>query len=286
MKKARLLLDTKSNLGEGSWYDWREDKLIWLDVFRGLVHKTDPKTYADEVFEVPGIITTIVPDENGGYIASMKDGIYHLDGKFRQVGRAAAPEVDYEDLRYNDGKCDPQGRFWVGTMAWDERPGVGALYCTDGKECRRVFSGTDISNGIAWNAEKGIMYYTDSVKGNIYAYDYAPDGTVTNQRVFYHTPVGITDGMTIDETGDIWSAIWGAGKVVRLDGITGEVKDEIFVDAPHTASVAIGRGVLYITTARHLLSEEKVNQYPLSGGLFGIEVDVSGIEQNRYHPAP
>ena len=88
MKKARLLLNTKSNLGEGSWFDWRTNELIWLDVFCGLVHKTDVKTMENKTWEVPGIITTIVPDDCGGYAAAMKDGVYALDGNFRAGGKA------------------------------------------------------------------------------------------------------------------------------------------------------------------------------------------------------
>ena len=153
-------------------------------------------------------------------------------------------------------------------MAWDETPGMGSLYCMDGKRWRRVFGETDVSNGIVWNRAGNMMYYTDSRRGNIYAYDFSPDGYVSGERILYHTDIGITDGMTIDENDNIWSAIWGGGKVVCIDHLTGEVREEIFVDAPHAASVAIGRGVLYITTARHLMSGEKLKEFPLSRRAF------------------
>ena len=180
-------------------------------------------------------------------------------------------------MRMNDGACDAQGRFWAGTIAYDESPGAGTLYRLelDGS-CTTVLSGLTISNGIGWSPDGATMFLADSGTSRVDAFDFdASSGDISRRRtiVAIQEPGVAPDGLTVDEDGGIWVALWGGGAVRRYrpDGALLTVVP-LPVDRP-TSCVFGGpdRSTLFVTTARQGLDDEALSRQPHAGRVFRIE---------------
>jgi sugar lactone lactonase YvrE len=203
-------------------------------------------------------------------------GFLHVDedGSFHEL---AQPEAGRSDVRMNDGICDPQGRFWAGTMAYDESPGAGSLYRLelDGS-CTTVLTGLTISNGMGWSPDGTTMYLADSGTSLIQAFDFdATSGDLSRARTLVHIdePGVAPDGLTVDEDGGIWVALWG-GAAVRRYGPDGKVLTTVSFPVDLPTSCAFGgqkRSTLYVTTARHGLDERALARQPLAGHVFRVE---------------
>jgi sugar lactone lactonase YvrE len=280
---AELVLDMKSMLGEGSIWHPIEQKLYWVDIEGKLLHIYDPTTGRNRELTVGSRIGTVVPIDNGGALVALQNGIHKIDTKTGKLSFILAPFTD-SSLRFNDGKCDPSGRFWVGTMALDSRRKGGVLYRFDSdKSIRVMLDSVTISNGIVWTADKKTMYYNDTPTLTVQAFDYDDKtGAISNRRVVITIPrgQGAPDGMTIDEEGKLWIALWGSGTVGRYDPLTGQRLQTIKVPALNVSSCAFGGknlDTLYITTARAWVNSEKLKEFPLSGGLFAVMPGVRGV---------
>jgi len=278
--KAEVLIPYRSRLGEGAYYDDRRNIILWLDIFGCEVHELDLASGQDVCHKVEKPVTTIVPAESG-FVAGMIDGIYRLDAAFRIVRRLPSPDLDYAHFRCNDGKCGPDGRFWIGLMAVTGQEGQGALYAVNDAVCKMAWTGFNIPNGIVWNAKKDKVYYTDSLGGRIYAFDYR-DGKISGKRVIFHTDAGLPDGMTIDAEDKIWAAVWGSGCVYRIDPESGRILETVETEAPQVSSVAIARRRLYITSATEGMDEAQIARHPLSGSVFAAAINVDGAPSYRY----
>lgn len=277
---ADVLLKTKSILGEGAWYDAQRDVLLWLDIFGCEIHEYDTHAGIDRCHKVEKPVTTIVPAAKG-YVVGMIDGVGFIDSEFKNLRRIVSPEYDYTHYRCNDGKCGPDGRFWIGVMEREGKKGMGGYYVVDGKTCQLVLDHLDVPNGIVWNRKQDQMYYTDTVSGRIYAMDYH-DGKVSNQRTIFTARDGMPDGMAIDENDNLWVAVWGSGCVYHINPVNGTVLGKIRTSAPQVSSVAIGNGRVYITSATLSMSEDHLKKHPDSGAVFVADVAVKGIEAFRY----
>ena len=280
---AELVLDTKSMLGEGSLWHPKEKKLYWVDIEGKILHVYDPATGKDKELPVGSRIGTVVPVKNGGVIVALQNGIHKIDTKTGKLTFIIAPFTD-TGLRFNDGKCDPSGRFWVGTLALDSRRRGAVLYRMDAdKSIRVMLDSVSISNGIVWTKDKKTMYYNDTPTGTVQAFDYDDrNGAISNRRVVIRIPRGGggPDGMTIDAEDKLWVALWGSGTVCRFDPVTGEKLQTIKVPAPNVSSCAFGGEnleTLYITTARAWVNADKLKEFPLSGGLFSVKPGVRGV---------
>jgi sugar lactone lactonase YvrE len=200
----------------------------------------------------------------------------HVDegGSVREL---AQPDAGRTDVRMNDGACDAAGRFWAGTMAYDESPGAGALHRLelDGS-CTTVLTGLTISNGIGWSPDGATMFLADSGTRRVDAFDFEPDsGDITRRRtiVAIDEPGVAPDGLTVDEDGCLWVALWGGGAVRRYapDG-TPLTTLPFPVDRP--TSCAFGgpdRSTLFVTTARDGLDDEALSRQPDAGRVFRVE---------------
>jgi sugar lactone lactonase YvrE len=286
---VELVLDAKARLGEGALWHPTEKKLYWVDIEGKALHIYDPATKKDTQFETGERIGTVVPVKGGGALVALQNGIHKIDTKTGKLTLLTNPLPDAQ-LRFNDGKCDPAGRFWVGSLALDSRKKGAALYRMDkDQRVQQVLDSVSISNGIVWSADRKTMYYVDTPTMSVQAFDYDDEtGVISNGSIAFHIPEsagGAPDGMTIDAEGKLWIALWGAGAVTRWDPATGEMLQRIEVPAPQTTSVAFGGenlDVLYITSAREWLSPEQLAKYPLSGGLFSIKPGVRGMPAEFY----
>jgi sugar lactone lactonase YvrE len=279
-----------SQLGEGIiWHPVRQ-VWYWVDITGQQLHRYDPVTRQTVSIMLESMIGTVVP-ATGQFqvLVAMETGIYGMDEKamFRKV--SDYPLGEHQDNRFNDGKCDPAGRFWMGTMNKQVQKAAGNLYVFDGRSLMRKEHGVTISNGLAWSNDRSTMYYTDTYEYAIYAYDFdLESGEIGNRRVAIQVPEkeGAPDGMTIDEEGMLWVAHWGGGAVIRWNPLTGEVVQKIELPAPHITSCAFGgvdHQTLFITSAREGLSTAELENYPLSGSLFRVHTDCKGAAVNLFN---
>ena len=285
---AKLELDAKAQLGEGALWHPTARKLFWVDIEGKSLHLYNPESGEDKVLDVGARIGTVVPVQDGGALVALQHGIYHINTQTGKLSFLTNP-IKLEDIRFNDGKCDPAGRFWVGTMALDKRTGGADLYMLelDGKVYHKLGNLT-ISNGIVWSLDKKSMYFTDTPTQQVKAFDYdVASGEISNERVIIEIPEeeGAPDGMTLDAEGNLWVALHGAGTVAKYNPNTGELLQKVKVPAKKTTSCAFGGknlDTLYITTAREDLNEEQLKEYPVSGGLFSVKPGVRGLPTAFY----
>jgi sugar lactone lactonase YvrE len=285
----KLVWDAKAELGEGPCWDHRSGRLIWVDVLAGRIHFYDPAGGDSRTIRLDRKVGAVVPRLQGGLVLALDNGFHTLDLQTEQLTPLADPESDLPGNRFNDGKCDPAGRFWAGTMDMKEESASGSLYCLNvsGPPVKAA-SNVTVSNGMDWSLDLHTMYYIDSPTRRVMAYDYDLNiGCISRPRVAVEIPEGegFPDGMTIDAEGMLWIAQWGGWQVGRYDPATGAKLGSIPVPAAHTTSCAFGGDhldELYITTARIGLNEEESAQQPHAGGLFRIKPGVKGRAGNFY----
>ena len=278
-----LEIDAKAQLGEGALWHPTENKLYWVNIEGRTLHIYDPVTKENQSLWVKERVGTVVPVKSGGALVALQNGIHFINTQTGRLQFIVNPLTN-NNIRFNDGKCDPSGRFWVGSMHLRFTEGSASLYRMDtNKTVHKILDGVTVSNGIAWTKDKKTMYYVDSHLRRIDAFDYSDaDGAITNRRVVVtiQDGGGSPDGIALDAEGKIWAALWGANAVGKFDPETGELLQKIEVPAPNVSSCAFGGkelDTLYITTARGELSEAQLAAYPLSAGLFSIKPGVKGV---------
>ena len=274
MSDPRPLLELRCELGEGPFWDARTGRLHWVDILGCRLHGCREDGSDLRSLAVQSHLGAAAPWP-GGFIAATRDalGLLEPSGAFRPLPQSPrlAPT-----LRFNDGKCDPAGRFWVGTMAYDGAPGAGALYRVepDGAVAQ-VLDGVTISNGLAWDLAKGRMYYIDTATRRLDAFDWdAATGGIRNRRCVAAFPEagGWPDGMTLDRQGRAWIAFWDGWKVLCLDPNSGATVAELQLPVQRPTSCAFGPGghTLFITSARTGLAPADLARQPAAGAVFQV----------------
>jgi sugar lactone lactonase YvrE len=278
-----------AKLGEGAVWHPEKEALLWVDIPAGKIFMYKPEEGIIQDITLESMVGTVVP-ASGRYfaVAAQETGIFGLSEDGTKDLIAGFPPNALPNVRFNDGKCDPMGRLWVGTMHNEIKDGAANLYMLQEDSLLIKESGVTISNGIVWDTNKNLMYYIDTSTQKVMAYDYdSATGEITNKRVAVEIPLeqGSPDGMSIDAEGKLWIAHWGGNGVYRWDPETGELMEKIEVPAPNVTSCAFGGPdltTLYITTAREGLSEEQLAEYPLSGSLFVTETNVKGTPAHLF----
>ncbi len=260
-----LVIDSQSELGEGAIWDYKTGELLWIDITGKILNFYNPKTDFNKAMFTGQMIGTVVPEESGQVLVALQHGIYQLDPQTGSKKLIVDPEKDIPNNRFNDGKCDPAGRFWAGTMDLDIKTGAAALYRLDpDSTIHKMIDSVSISNGIVWSLDSKKMYYIDSPTQKVMAYDYNNEtGEISNPTVAVDIPVetGLPDGMTIDADGNLWVALYGGAAVGCWNPNTGKLLRKINVPAKNVTSCAFGDddlGTLYITTARQETSDEEL----------------------------
>ncbi len=275
-----LVVDFKSFLGEGPVWDARIGCVAWVDILAGRLHLT-ARDGATRTIQLPSPVGCLVPRASGGWVAALADGFWAVadDGA---TSLLADVQGDHPDLRFNDGKCDPQGRFWAGTMALDHRAGAGALYRLDpDRSVHRMVEDVAISNGLDWSLDGRTMYYVDTPTRRIDRFDFDPaSGAIAGRRPFVSIDPadGSPDGLTVDAEGGIWLALWDGSRIRRYLP-DGTIEREVRLPVSEVTCPAFGGpdlDELYITTAWELLSEEQHAREPLAGGLFRVRPGIRG----------
>jgi sugar lactone lactonase YvrE len=289
LNKAILEYEIKSKLGEGAFWNHRTHEFYWVDIEGKSLHIYNPKTKTNKSFPTPSRIGTVVPKNSSEAIIALADGVYIMNTESGNISLLSDIENDKTQNRFNDGKCDPSGRLWVGSMAFNQEKYSGSLYMIDesGKTELKIDSVT-ISNGIVWTSNHKTMYYIDTPTAKIRAFDFDNNtGSISNERVVIEVneSLGFPDGMAIDEENMLWVAMWNGNAVVRFDPNTGEIISKIEVPAHNVTSCAFGGKLLdtlYITTASIDMTPEEHEKYPLAGSLFKVVPGVKGVKSSFF----
>jgi sugar lactone lactonase YvrE len=277
-----------SELGEGPV--WLEDRgeLAFVDIQRGLVELLAVATGHVRTIPLGEMVGSIAPARSGNLVAAVATGFVLVDLESGLVRRLATLERADPTIRMNDGKADPWGRFWAGTMGLDKRPGAGTLYCLEPDLTVRVaLDQVTISNGLDWSADRQTMFYVDTPTQRVDRFDLGASGLeLSDRRPFASLDPGQggPDGLTLDASGGLWLALWGGFGLVGY-GPSGEVEARIAVPASHVTSCAFGGpdlGDLYITTAYAELSDAERAAQPLAGRLFRCRPGPLGRLANRF----
>ncbi|MDH2333469.1 SMP-30/gluconolactonase/LRE family protein [Paenibacillus polymyxa] len=276
---ANIVIDAKAKLGEGPSWDQRFQRLFWVDIEGFQLHIYDPSTCTDRTIEVGEHIGAVVPYLKNKVIVALISGLYCLDIETGAKVLIHDPEEGKLGNRFNDGKCDPTGRFLAGTMSLNGEHAQGALYSLSTKgNVSLLVDKASISNGLAWSADHRTMYYIDTPTLEVVSFDYdVAQGTIRNKQLVARLDEseGYPDGMTIDAEGMLWVARWGGKRVSRIHPAHGEVIAEVSLPVNCVTSCAFGGehlDELYITTAQ---DNDSANQ-PLAGGLFMVKTGVRG----------
>jgi sugar lactone lactonase YvrE len=277
-----------SELGESPvWLDDRAE-LAWVDIQRGLIELLMVATGRVRTIPVGEMIGSIAPTQSGNLVAAVATGFVLVDLGTGRVRRLATLVRADPTIRMNDGKADPWGRFWAGTMAIDKRPAAGTLYCLEPDLRLSVaLDRVTISNGLDWTADRRTMFYVDTPTQRVDRFDLEADGLgLRNRRTFVTRALadGAPDGLTLDAAGGLWLALWG-GFAVTGYGPSGEVETRIALPASHVTSCTFGGadlGDLYITTAFAELTEAERGAQPLAGRVFRCRPGVLGLKANRF----
>ena len=277
MPTPELLFDARAELGEGPFWDARTQTLHWLDILNKRVYAG-----ADLLAQLDEFVGCAAFRRDGGLILALKSSIVNLQPDSVKPAILATLNEPTNN-RFNDGKCDPAGRFLAGSMDLNETDPTGALYSFDGKTVTKLLSGITISNGLTWSPDHKTFYYTDTPTRQVTAFDYdLSTGQIANPRPAVRMPDGLgwPDGMTSDTDGNLWIAMWGGAQVTKWDPRTGRLLEQIPMPVLQPSSCIFGGAdlnELYVTSARKGLSQEKLQEYPLSGGVFKITTDVTGM---------
>jgi sugar lactone lactonase YvrE len=277
-----VFLEAQATLAEGPIWDHRKGELCWVDILDGRVWAVGRDGAALRSIEVGQAVGFVALRQAGGLVAGMRDGFGVIDQSWRTVGLTVAVEAQDRSTRMNDGACDPRGRVFGGTMAFDESPGRGNLYRLDPDwTVTRVLHGVSISNGIDWSPDGTLMYYVDSPTRRVDVFDYSEEtGAISNRRTFVELDAqrGMPDGLCVDSAGDLWVALWGGGAVAHFDR-EGRFVEAYELPASNVSACCFGGAdyeSLFITTAKHHLDAAELARQPHAGDLFVVRPGAQG----------
>ncbi|XP_014238135.1 regucalcin-like [Trichogramma pretiosum] len=288
-------------LAEGPHWDYKSQSLYYVNILGKQILRLDPLTGRVNRVTFPGdqLISFVIPVQGRRSQLIVGRGLdvvlLDWDGRedvtepsYEVVASLVDRDADPARQRINDAKCDPRGRLLLGTMALKSaegsvEPNRGALYKIGGRrlQVERLLSPVTISNGLAWNARGNVLYYIDSASYQVWALDYRlATGRLQaadKKRVIIDLKVagieGMPDGMTIDDEGNLWIAVFGGGCVLNVDPRAKKLLRKIDLPVPQVTSVAFGGphlDVLYVTTAREDLTEAQLLEKPDSGSVYAI----------------
>lgn len=279
--------------GERPAWDAGRGRLFWVDIREPALHAFDPATGADRHWEMPAWIGCYALTEHGAHVA-LRTGLYDLDFASGRLDHVAPPPFDPRRFIFNEGDCDRQGRFWAGPMYVPLAPGDEAEQAPRALPFWRYEAGNWIAgtrpvqtaNSLAWSGDGTRMFHSDTEAKTIWVSDYdTVRGEASAPRVFarVEAPDGGPDGVAIDREGCLWCAVFGGGRLLRLDP-EGRVERVVEMPVQYPTMPAFGGpglGTLYITSANWPLDEAARRQRPQEGNLFAFEAPAPGYPATR-----
>lgn len=289
MVNVEVVVPCKNQLGEGPLWDVREQMIYWVDGKSSEIWRHDPATGETRTWNTPEDPGSFALRENGkGLVVAMWNGFRFFDLEIGETTVIEDLEQDLPTSRFNDGRCDRQGRFWVGSMDDKHTDPIGSLYRLDADLGHEVQErGVICSNSTCFSPDGETMYYADTYINTIWAYDLdTASGQLSNRRVFADTTdmKGVPDGSIVDAEGYLWNAMWDGWSVVRFapDGTVDRIV-EVPVQRP-TCPMFGGKGLdqLYVTSARIGLEPDDLVNQPDAGALLMLDPGVKGVAETRF----
>lgn len=288
--EATLAFKSEATLGECPVWDEQVGRLYWIDIISGKLCRCDPSSGENVAFAIGSPVGSFALRQGGqGAIIATEGGFAFLGFDSGETTPLSDPEPHLPGNRFNDGKCDPKGRFWAGTLSCDNEKDAGSLYCINSTlNITKKWDHLTCSNGMAWDTDDHIFYLIDSVNQTIHCFDYDLEtGGISNQSVVAQLDYNnvLPDGMTIDTENKLWVALYNGSAIIRLDPSSGDILYKVNVPVPQVTSCTFGGPdfrELYITTAREGMSQEEIRRKPLSGSVFKAEVPFYGSPASRF----
>ena len=288
--EVRVAVAAPAALGEGPMWLTGEQVLWYCDIPAHRLHRFRPGDGALRSWQFHTDVGSAAPIADGTLLLALRDGIWHFDPASDRRRRLAEAPYDATAQRFNDGKCDPRGRFWVGSMDEARRPGQAALYCFSAGRLEQRQDGITISNGLAWSPDGRTMYWADTPSHAVWAFPFDPDtGAMGERRVLARFPDkpaqgldgyrGRPDGAAVDAEGCYWVAMYEGGRVLRI-APGGELLREVRIPALCPTMPCFGGADLktvYVTSARIHRPADELERWPDSGAVFAFDVDVPGL---------
>jgi len=283
-------------LGESPFWHPREQALYWCDIPGRRLHRHDPVTQAGSHWDFDTELGSVAPMLDGAMLLAMRDGLWRFDPLRGERQRLAPPPYDPACERFNDGKADPQGRFWVGTIYEPREPALAAVYCYAAGRLERRIEGLTVGNGLGWSPNGRTLYCSDTKAHRIDAYDVDPvEGRLSRRRVLAQFPLreagqplsdygGRPDGAAVDAEGCYWVAMFEGARLLRL-APDGAVLREVGLPVQCATMPCFGGAdlrTIYITTARDKRPAEELARQPWAGCVLSLRVDVPGLPVNLY----
>ncbi|ARF51052.1 SMP-30/gluconolactonase/LRE family protein [Pantoea stewartii] len=286
--RVKNVLPLQAELAECPLWAVQEQVLWCVDILAPAIHRFDPASGELSTFPQAEEVGCIGLREQGGIIAALRSGVWLLD----EQGKPQKKVVDNPGIagksRFNDGRVDPWGNFWCGSL-WEPQDKNGGLLCRVTPDLTLEVKARDIkiSNGVAFSPDRQWMYHSDTPNEVLYRYPLDAQGEPGQREIFrrFDARGGLPDGAAVDSEGYYWSALFDGGRVVRIDPHDGEIVDEITLPVKWPTMVTFGGSdlkTLFITSSRENLSEEDLARYPQSGDIFAVDVDVAGMEEPRF----
>lgn len=286
--------------GESPFWHPREQALYFVDIPGRRLNRFEPKAQslspALSHWDLPSDTACCAPRLDGGLILGLRDGLWRFEPSTAELKRLAEPPYDPRDQRFNDGKCDPQGRFWVGTIYEPRQPALAALYCFAHDELKKKVDGIVNLNGLAWSPSGRTMYWSDTRAHTVWAADFDPaEGSLSNRRVFIRFddkpegPLtdaygGRPDGAAMDAEGCYWVSMFEGSRVRRISP-EGEILREVHLPVRCPTMPCFGGDdlkTLYITTSREKRPAAELAETPYAGCVLSLRVDVPGLPVNFF----
>jgi sugar lactone lactonase YvrE len=281
-------------LGESPFWHPTEQALYWCDIPGRALHRWHPARGEHRSWALPSEPGCVAPLPGGALMLAMRDGLWRFEPGSGQRTRLAAPPYDPAHERFNDGRADPQGRFWVGTIYEPRSPANAALYRWAHGRLDRVAGDVTVSNGLAFSPDGRTLYWSDTTSHRIFALDFDPlEGTLSRRRVFAQfarrdpaQPLqaygGRPDGAAVDSEGAYWVAMYEGQRLLRL-APDGTLLRELPLPVRCPTMPCFGGDdlcTLYLTTARHQRPDDELAAQPLAGRVLALRVDVPGLPVN------
>lgn len=287
---AELEYEIPAKLGEGAFWDYKNEVLYWVDIIGESLNIYSPTAKSNIEIKMPAPIGTVVPsEEKNKVIVALNDGVYVVDIYTESITKLTDVEAENPGTRLNDGKCDPNGNLWIGAMDYSQTNPGGYLHKVDASgNVTKMLDSITISNGIVWSKDHKTMYYIDTPTTHIKAYDFdKTTSTISNERIVATIPVeeGSPDGMAIDENDTLWVGLWNGDCIANYDPKTGKLIQKIKVPAHNVTSCAFGGknlDILYITTSNLDMTPEEQKKYPKAGSIFKIQLDTKGVHSDYF----
>lgn len=288
MLRIEVFCADKDSLGEGPLWDVAEQRLYWIDSYGPAVHRCDPMGGDKRTWRLPEPVGSMALRAGGGAVVSLRSGFHFLDFETGAVTRINETQPGELRPRLNDGKVDRQGRFVAGSMDFEEREGVGKLFRLDPDlTLTTLDTGIICSNGPCWSPDGRTLYFADTTKRVIYAYDYdTATGDVRSRRVFtsFEKLRGLPDGATVDEEGYVWSCEVYSGRLIRFDPL-GVVDRIVGLPVQSTTSLIFGGpnlDVAYVTSMARPMGNEYHRERE-AGCVFAVHgLGVRGLAEPRF----